>query len=240
MRKKFVAIACAAMLALAMPALAFAADPANAGGNISAEMNPSAAQGTSPDDNQGPDNYKPEPGEHKTSWYSPKLEGAIGVSWGYDDEGNYFNAKVTAKGAEDIEVVKTDEKASNFDNTKDYTKVQSFEVTSKDFKAGKDLVTVAWVAGVDATGYTCYAYVEHGDGSAPESFCLPIDPSGRVTFTMGNLSTITFGLTAETFDQAAADKYNAAHNYGGDVAPQVAKAVATDNKAESPKTGDAL
>lgn len=247
MRKKFVAVACAAMLALAMPALAFAADA-----NPSPEKNPSANAGqTDKDDNQankddnegesqgGNQNFeKPAASEDTLYHYSPSVDAVTGICYGVDDEGENFYVYAELQGAKDVQIKKTDKTASNFDNSKEYVKVQSFEITSKDFEAGDELVTIVWEAGYNAQGCVCYAYVEHGDGSAPEAFYLPVNKIGMVKLVMGNLSTVTFGLTEQTFDEAAATDFNNKYNNGGKA--QVVKAVAADNGATSPKTGDAL
>ncbi|WP_165172103.1 hypothetical protein [Adlercreutzia sp. ZJ242] len=227
MRKKFVAVACAAALALSMPTLAFATGSNQGGG-------PGTDTPTAPD-NQGDDDLGPKP---NTVYYSDvnyysELNKVVGEISGTDKDSNPYSATVTLKDAKDVTIVPTDKKASNVDESIEYTRMQSFEITSKDFKAGDELVTVVWRPYEDAIGYVCYVYVEHGDGTKSESFCLPVDEEGKVTLTMGNLSTVTFGLTDQKFNQDAADKYNAKHNNGG-------KAQAVDNSAKSPKTGDAL
>ncbi|WP_172136402.1 hypothetical protein [Adlercreutzia sp. ZJ473] len=257
MRKKFVAVACAATLALSMPTLAFAAG--EAGDNGSNKGTQSVEQTNTPDkpsaDKPGtahpdaPDEYlAPEPNTVfiQDATYYPELNKVVGQAAGTDANGEYYFAKVALKDTKDVEIKLTDKKASNFDDSKKYTKVQSFEITSKDYKAGS-VVTVAWQTYENATGYACYVYVEHGDGSDPEWFYLPVDENGEVTLTMDNLSTVTFALTGEKYVEPApaADVPPATDAPAADATTNVAKAaktavIAVDNGATSPQTGDAL
>ena len=214
MRKKLIALLCAAVIAMALPAMAFAVDGSATNGD---ETTPNSSSSGSV-----------QPYEYKdvTYWGKAGSPDADGIQEYYvagvaDHNVSYGRIKV----ASDITLDKvevTAEKAGNFVEG-DYLAVASFIIESKDFDAKGDRITLAWEAGRDNTGLKCLIFIEHADGTFDQGEA-GVDEKGYVTVIMDKLSTITFALTN--------DKYE------GELGP--VEILSKDDSSVSPKTGGIL
>lgn len=220
MRKTLIALLCAAVMAVALPAMAFAAENGS----------PTGDDRIAPEDRVQPVMNSDMHQDGTTLWLKLNVETQgtdVYQILGFDADGEEYGLLEVAEGTkvDSIEII--DEKAGNFVEG-NYSKVCTFRIKSDDFDANGDTITLAWeVIGNEYVGKKCLVFIEHGDGTFSQGEAGVVD--GHVTIIMDKLSTITFALTDEMYEGKL-----------GPVEIFYTEPAAKDTSSVSPKTGGIL
>lgn len=161
------------------------------------------------------------------------VKGDETMTVGVDDMGNTAALYFKAEGADWVKIEDSDVVAKKYDmDGKNVVAEKSYEITASKENVK---VTLVYTTDEDFAGLTCYVFVEHADGTT-EKFIREVSADGTVSITMDKLSTVTFSISDEVYDDVYGDKGDNKEksdtSKGGST-----KTAASDSKSTSPKTG---
>lgn len=206
MKKRIIALVCAAALAMCLPVLAFASDPSPTNGN--------SGQASTPTYNSGSSANK---GSYSSPRWTDNGDGTKTMTRGYSagkDLSVFVKTDITVDKNVQATVKNTQQNASNYTPSDKDVAVVSYEITSSNFADSGTTMTLVYTLDEQYSGFICNIYIEHGDGST-EVMTKSVAANGTVDVTIDRLSTFTFVLTNEKATAAAADNKATSPKTGG-------------------------